>query len=560
VKTSRRAALAAILGLPVALATTTAKARQGVTGRVSALNANLRRRCLKLRPLGAEQDDWPRLMAIAQQNAYHTSIVLLPGLNGEPWLCRSVVDTPSGTTFIGTPDTRIEVSLGTANVSDAAFQQSPYFEAIGSPLAEDTVQGSPKITVMSPVPRGSVIALSTRSGQRGSAYTVKRVRGSGPCELTLDRPVLLQYLAEEGAHVTVFKSRAENITIRGEGMVMSGVAANYINFVAAYRCFVGDITFDASAGVVPESHGGCALYDTFSVDSVFAGLRARINAKVAVRLASCENCVIVDCVVSNAGIGIGLTDCARCLVTNCDSSDNNANGVLLFSDGSDLGCESCAILGGTYNRNAYGIECGYGTARTTIEGVACNENMYGILLGAVGNGGAGTAPSRDTRVCQSTFTANWTGLGVESGVKGTVVDQVVLSENIRGLRLADEAKVSDLSSASMNDVNHVAVLVEAGDVTLERFRIATNAIQANATNWVGIESYGNLTASNGTVVVDSANAYAFVCRAGTMVLRDIVVDGIHAASACGAYVQSGSTLKLLPSVDLSACGVEVIDA
>jgi parallel beta-helix repeat protein len=560
VRTSRRAALAAILGLPVALATRTAKARELEGARGLASIAFRRLRYIELRPLGGEQDDWPRLMAIAQQNAYHTSIVLQPGLNGEAWLCQSVVDTPSGVTFIGTPHTRIEVSLGTSNVSDAAFQQSPYFEAIGSPLAEDTVPGSHRITVMSPVPRGSVIALSNRSGQRGSAYTVRHVRGSGPCELTLDRPVLLQYYAAEGAHVTVFKSRAENIKILGEGMVISGQAANYINFVSAYRCLVSDITFDASAGVVPAAHGGCALYDTFSVDCVFARLRADMNAKIAIRLASCENCVIEDCVVSNAAIGIGLTDCARCLVSNCDSSGNNANGLLLFSDGSDLGCESCAVLGGTYRGNAYGIECSYGTVRTIIEGVACDDNMYGILLGAVGNGGGGTAPSRDTRVVQSTLAGNWTGLAVESGVKGTFIDHATLSENVRGLVLADDATVVALTSATTNDVSRVAVTVEAGNVTLDSFRIATNAIQANATNWIGVESFGKLTASNGTVIVDSANAYAFVDRAGTMSLSDVVVYGVYAATACGAYVQSGSTLELASSVNLSACGVQIINA
>src|SRR5688572_29275616 len=163
---------------------------------------------LNLRPLGNGQDDWPQLMTVAASVAYDRPIRMLPGLNGEPWLCKSKRQIPNRTVLIGSPGTRIIQSLTpNGDVLSAALVAGPKPD-LSAPtrvtsVAADNVAGTSTIAVAAYVPPDHFIQVLDVTGLRGSIYLVKEVIGSGPYVLTLERPVRYAFVVGDVVQVVL---------------------------------------------------------------------------------------------------------------------------------------------------------------------------------------------------------------------------------------------------------------------------------------------------------------------------------------------------------------------
>lgn len=185
-------------------------------------------------PAGEDADDASNVQAAAEANAYKAPVQLSAGT----FVFKTPCHLSSGTVLVGSPDTRIVSEISpNGDVANATFVATPVLTNIRTTLVASNIPGSNTITTEDEIAPGSLVILSGGgNGLRAQYYTVDFITGSGPYILTLDRPVLGQYVVADS--VTVAASRPEDIQILGNGMTITGTAERYGELSGAYRSMV----------------------------------------------------------------------------------------------------------------------------------------------------------------------------------------------------------------------------------------------------------------------------------------------------------------------------------
>lgn len=289
-----------------------------------------------------------------------TQVKLMPGT----WDADAVVTVPPGIDIVAHKDVRIVGRLAVAAGHEADPNVSLFFAAPTYHASTTTFSATPGVnnhycSVVSitapPIAVGDYLEFS-RSDVPFLLTIVRviKITGSGPYTLYLDRPILRTYTNT----VSVVKKVTllpERIRLLGEGAVMTGTCARYIELAGARDCLIQGWTFDDSATAKMHIAASldCASYRSAIEDCVQNAYT--LVADYGLFLETAEECEIRNCRAYGLGTApVGqppfkLFDSIRCKVKD-SVAVNSTYGVLLGTDtGGSYGCTDITIDGCKFN-------------------------------------------------------------------------------------------------------------------------------------------------------------------------------------------------------------------
>jgi hypothetical protein len=315
------------------------------------------------------------------------------------YLIKKPVTIPSNLELFGGPLVTIN-----SNVPGGGLANSTFLTAVPTATSQTTLQanntvGAATISTNGRVTNGQIISIASVLSGVGQYFKVSSVSGAGPYTVTLDRPVLRQFVTNDV--VKLLPSQPSNILWHGRGMVFSGVATCYVLFQGALNCLIEDCN-----ALVGSNHD--VVFPFIAGSLRCQGKRLRCDGQGAgppsavLGFSSAEDCLYEDCYIWGAINGTQLyktVDSVRCGYRNV-----YANGVGTgISFGTDtvqnIGCIKCWVDVAHLDGNTNGIDVGDYSDGTLIHDVTCNYNSgFGIqiepnttntsisLLQSIGNG------------------------------------------------------------------------------------------------------------------------------------------------------------------------------
>lgn len=331
-------------------------------------------------------------------------------------------------------------------------------------LAANIIEGATTIQVSgSSIVAGNVIQLrqTTPDLFRGALYTVKKVSGSNPQTLTLDRSVLLSYTSGN-AQVTVLNGIPTGTEIRG--LSITGDAFRYGEFINCSGCKLIDVSIDDSVAAprdIPWS------WDTFSYGCVYE--RVKVTGQMTgLEIENNEASVFRDCqYIATPGVhvtgGYSLLDSVRCEVRNCTAYGYTGGAVSLSSDAGATGCVECSVIGGTFATSV-------GTDGIVINTGANNLIHDCVVQGCTSTGITVNSAVTGTRIAKCTVQNCGVGLLVRNSSDGTDVDGIVITgSTTNGMQLGGPTRMRGLVMTG-----GVTGLLINARVTLQGFKITQN--------------------------------------------------------------------------------------
>lgn len=290
------------------------------------------------RPLGGGVDDGAALEAFLVANGTDRKVSLVKGAT---YQIDTPVDIPSGTYFELNGAT-IVTALGlTGSPLNAVFRADISIAANTTVDAANTVgTRTILITALAGLGIGSLMRVA-KAGLRAQTYTVLAVAGVGPYTITVDRPILLQF--NGGDVVSRLNSMPQDITIDGDGALITGIADRFIEFVGSRRCQIRDVKGTYTGGA--NANIGFS-YDVGGYENEFRNVLFDGGSQMSlgISLESQENSHIVRCTATRVtDWGIPIYDSVECTVFDSRSLVNG-NGIGFLSDGVGIGCLDCKAI------------------------------------------------------------------------------------------------------------------------------------------------------------------------------------------------------------------------
>ena len=408
-------------------------------------------------------------------------------------------------------------------------------------LATDTTAGSTNVSVSAPVPVGSTISItSAAAANRRAVYVVTVGSGASPYVLTLDRPVLMPFAANDC--VAVLASRATSIAIRGNGMLITGTGDRAIEIRAGLNCVVQDVCVDTSGGALGDI--ACS-FDLGSYGCRW--VRMRINGggviPYGLALESAEACNIEHCTVQACGsdAGIVLFDCAECSVIDSQAKGNGGNGLALTADGNTTGCIDCTVSGGDFSGNASSnIAISLGSSGAKLVGVTANNSSSNGGAGLILSPKGGTISNTVVTGCQFNGNTN-NGITIGTGSTATSISDTDTSENGNaGINTS-----ADTALSNWNALDNGVGAMYAGSGQGCQVTVTGYVLRGSAPNWAGMTLGVNVRAylHSGRMELNGDNSQGVIVGAyATLVTTGTVFKG--SGSGCTAvYMNPGGTFR-----------------
>lgn len=473
------------------------------------------------------------------QAALGNAVQMAPGT----WTCDAKVDLDNGAHIIAGQGVLVHCVLtyGGVDPFNAPFEAGPVASGINTTLAAIAVVGGMTVLSNGIYSVGSYISIQTTSLRR-QYYEVKNVSGVGPYTLTLDRPIREPY--PNGATVMGWTSIVKNIRIEGRGMKITGTADRYVEIAGAWDCDVSGIQTNTSDGYLGS--GSIALsYDIGCLRCVFRDIYVDStdhSISGGVIIESGERCLIERCNVENIGTtastGVALYDSWDSQLIDCHAW-GAYYGAAFTGNGGEYGC---AIRGGSYWNNTYGIIVGNGT-RSLIDDVDCVANTSaGIYLAAELN------PTVSNVRCQG----NAIDIDIGANCTGTRMSNIYLSGGTtRNLYIRPgSGKTVDVHGLRIYvpaTNGTTFILVDSGDLRIYGLDIDdTPANRGVTTLWV---AGGSMSINGGTLALGSATHGIYNASTGVVRLHDVTITGV--TNGYTGVAASGGTLRMSGRCDLS---------
>lgn len=482
------------------------------------------------------------------------------------YLIKTGITMLSGLLVQGDPSATLLFDVGVGNYCLSAFQTYNGQTTIAANVSPGatTVQVTAVAVAGGPIAAGSQIMLQAGPASplalRGETFNVKSVSGVGPFTLTLDRPILGTYLTANTAECTLVKQSPTGIIWNGNGMTMKiaagGHALRFWEILGGVGCELHDVVLDEGAGTLGADYA--ASFDTYGVYNTFDRVRLYATSPQAGLVFEAQDLgVMRDCEVSG-GMSVSallLQDCCSCTIDNCAGS-RASSGLIVGSDGSNLGCSSTSVIGGQFYSNTnYGVQVEQGSTDTNLSGTFAKYNgNAGLYLSA-----AGTASAR-TRFSACDFGSNVVGILVDNTVTGTVGSAVDLSNNTGAVN------GTALNAGTGTDVTLAGVVakglgnygfITGGVLTMSDFEVQTSV--ANNYIFSNINTTGPAASTfrlvNGHVQLDGNSdigVYQLTPGAGTCnaVMSHVKVDGAG-ATTIGVAPNASCTVRIGEGSDLT---------
>ncbi len=529
---------------------------------------------VSMRPIDGVTNDTPRLIEALQATAYKKAVMMLPGLNGEAWQLKSSplatgLYLPNGCTIIGTSGTSVVQTITpTGSALETCFAATFTVSGNVSTLTTGAVKGSRTIVVTGTpgFAIGDYILVSELlvTGIRAAIYKVRNLTGVGPYTITVDRPILFNFVTSD----TVQKcTPAKDIRIIGNGMRVSGAGARLVELYGAINCEVSDLIGDASGCTeralsidvgsynchVKRCHfdngaGSCPIGSSFESteacsmeDCVAIGFTQNGHFMQDAQMSSFDRCWSYVCgsgfsVSTGAGGVLGSNDNT---VTDCFASGCSSTGFVLANGSSRNAFAGCVA---SYNPQGFSLQAGTTLASNSFCGCKATGNtVAGILVGANSVG---------TLVDSFSAEDNSVGVRVDVGARGSrFINLAVYRSTSTGCTLSDEAA---FTGGAIVDCPIGVAVTGLPAAAVVRFRDLE--ITSTASGWSGVQVANS---SAGRVIIDGCR----ITTTGTgsiavqhLVASVVVVSDTEGSGGAGSYGYagvSGSTLRRSGRVDFS---------
>lgn len=381
---------------------------------------------------------------------------------------------PSGAEFRPSLDFSPDVLTGGPLVfachPNTAFAQNralgtsqPLVCGIGGSLIETTtwtLQSAPAvgaltISIDGEPDVGDYLTVGTYGLYRQQLMKVMAVSGAGPYTVTLDRPIRWAHLS--GAEVRLATPMKDH-KLYGNGALMYGPGARYIEIIGAWGMALDDWRFDAG-----HASGGCdERLMSIDLASYQTSMRKLVGdcadvTGLGLSFESSDACMMQECIARRAtSNAIWLQDAIAPMVLYCEGTESNVGlGVAKAVGGAEATLDA-QIIGGKYTNNATGISVDGQARNTVISGCEISDNStqgIGINAGAVG-----TTITGGTQLAR-----NVKGISIPSGCLGTKVLGVDLLDNSSyALDLSDELMVQGCYIRGPTSGPSQLVIVRAG--------------------------------------------------------------------------------------------------
>jgi hypothetical protein len=296
----------------------------------------------------------------------------------------SPVTLPSNLEVHGSPQVTIVSNCPGGALANSTFKTVRPNTTSTTTLAANNVVGSNQISSTASLAKGTIISLtSALSGVIQFFVVSANPSGVGPFTLTLDRPVLRQFV--NGDVVSAYATQVSNILWHGHGMTFLGVATAYILITSATNCLIEDVNAKAGQNndvVFPFIGGSLRCH----------GKRIRCDGQGAgppsavLGFSSAEDCSYEDCAIWNAVNGTQLyktVDSIRCGYRNVSAS-GAGTGVSFGTDtAQNVGCIKCYVDVGHFDGCTNGLEVGAYSDGTMLSQVTTNYNTgFGMQFDA----------------------------------------------------------------------------------------------------------------------------------------------------------------------------------
>lgn len=464
-----------------------------------------------------------------------------------------------GFTLIGDPNTTILSTVAPGTVEQAPLVGESTLGVFSTTLAANNVVGSNQFSMTAAPTVGARLLIS--SGGLGTpfnsaAFFVEAVTGLGPFTVTVDRPILRQFIAA-GSSVSDLASWPQELRIVGNGMRITGTGQRWLQLESGLNCEFSALTFDTSQGHPSDAFS--ISMDVSCQDCTYQDFRVQDSTAVvsnsSLVMESAENCHFVRCIARGSAAPILLLDAMVCDVVDCEGSTGLAAagfGILLASDGVSYGCQQCTVRGGTYvahGAGGIGVMLRDGTSDCTVMNVAAPGCAIGYELDA----GSGATKNNTFIGCTATSCTTQAML-VAQGVKGTLVQGFDMSRSAT-LRSNDECVLQGITGQD---------LPASGGVNLSQGSSLPVCVldgfllESTAAGFTGvIANTGNRAiVKNGRVTLNAAPGTTQSCiqlSTAVLELSSVIGDGTNhgGAASFGVHSNAGTTLRLGADVDFS---------
>lgn len=313
-------------------------------------------------PIGGTSDDWPRLIALANANAYKNKIVMGYGT----WLCKTAGTLVSGANIECAPGVTIVSSLtpngdGTTECvfKTAANSSGNPANSISTTLAANTILGSFTVSTTAALNVGDYFYISNDNATNVfQQFKVLKVSGSGPYTITTDVPVMYAdaFLAS-GSHVVTFVP-SEDIVLNGNNAIITGTGNRCFEFTLSRNCKIRNFKITTASGVFTNI---ICSFDVGAYNCEFENMNvsggkalAGTVAQAAIALESNYGSRIINSRAADSAVGFYVTDCRGCTIENPLAEYNTSN-LSLTVDGTGVnGSRYCHVMGGTLSAGGYG--------------------------------------------------------------------------------------------------------------------------------------------------------------------------------------------------------------
>jgi hypothetical protein len=495
-----------------------------------------------IRPIDGTSDDWPTLIPrITANAALGITSILAPGLAGQHFVCQTPsLVWPSNSVVLGTPDTVIDVTLPNTFGEDIAIFHQIFVSTTQVALAADTVPGSRVLHLASGAfANGQRILVvgngTTPASQVGSTYRIES--GGGTTTLELDRPFQYPWTVANEAYAVAVLSQPENIFIDGRGMTMRGAALGMQYFTGALNCHIANVTYDATG----QSDVLLGFdYDTFCVACSWTNVAVTNGIGVHDPFSTWgnEDILITHCTVDGTSAqGFVFIDSALVVLDECETTGSQQSGIgFTNSYGAQLAtsCWNCRVIGGSYNASTgSGIDVTDYCRNIFIGGgVQCLGNTNeGILIGIVVSGTI-NGTLIDGVVCDH----NANGILVGAGSIGTIIANASTSACSYGIVANTECVIQGHTTLGGNTFAALTTNHTTGFVSVVGFDYT---VDGSASAF--ISAHTGTTSMQGGFVRHTAASDAFELLSGVLELSDTALVGTAPGQG---FLFSGATLRL----------------
>lgn len=346
--------------------------------------------------------------------------------------------------------------------------------------------------------------------------TASADNGDGTFNITVDRPVMLQYAVDD--ELLKISDFPRNIHIHAYGAKLTGVMARGVNLTGAWDCSVEGLRVDASSGDGPTAGGVCWDEGCLRCHSrdCYVDLTGEVGTAPGFTIETSEHCSHIESTARNVpGAGILINDCVSCMVDSAHVSGAGTNGIVVDATDGTLGSSDCTVRrSDCVGCTTAGILVQGASKNIVLNGVTCLKNQRGVQL---------DESCDEVTVTNANLSYNSEyGLAMISAIRPILSNIVADRNTLYGMRVIADCTITGYRARN-NGTG--AMTIDAGTPTVKVIDAqAINDLADSKLQFV-LAVAGRLELLKVSVGGTKSNIGAYNTSTGTIVLQDTTLTG-----------------------------------